>query len=83
MFRRTLLIIWFAACTFAAGDSAFQMFTDFAPRHAGDRQLASVETAAMERVRRYWAVPVFVSSGLLFVSSAALLAQGWRQRGAV
>ena len=79
--RRSLLLVWFTLCVVAAGNASLQMFTTFATHHNDDADAARDESRTIERLRWYWAGPVFVSSGLLFVTSAALLAQGWRRPG--
>src|SRR5690349_19447532 len=76
--RRACLVVWFVVCTCAALHSSLQMFVTFAPQHAGSNDLARGETQAIERVRRFWAGSVFVTSGLLMTSAAVLLWREWR-----
>ncbi len=77
--RRGFLIAWFAISFLVAVNSAAGMFIDFAPRHAKSLDASHAESESIERVRRLWMSGVFATSGLLVVSSGAVVVLGWRR----
>ena len=79
MWRRWLLIIWFAGCICIAVNSSLSMFIDFVAKQADNPELARVDSEAVERMRQVWMGPMLSVLALLVVSATALLVQGWRR----
>ena len=77
--KRPVLILWFCLCSFAAFNSAAQMFITFAPRQTLTAEAQRVELDSIERVRRTWAPGIFVTSAMLILSAGALVVIGWRR----
>ena len=74
--QKLLLTCLGIACVIVALNSATVMFTTFAPADvlAG---FAAGESEAMERVRNYFAPPVFTAAGLLAATGIWIAISAW------
>lgn len=80
MLRHSVILTWGAFCLVVAVQASLQMLVTFAPNMGLAPECHAAELAGIERVRCFWATGVFVSSGLLAINTALLIALAWRRR---
>ena len=74
--QKLLLTCLGIACVIVALNSAAVMFTTFAPADVS-AGFAAGESEAMERVRNYFAPPVFTAAGLLAATGIWIAISAW------
>ena len=87
MMRRVTSLTWCIICLAVAAHASTQMLITFAPRAVVSDSASEckaeaqrAELSGIERARKLWAIPVFLSSGLLAVNSVALVILARRRR---
>jgi len=79
-------VLWCVFCLWVALFASVQFLTTYAPTRVVEEtspeqesRIQMAEIHGIERVRREWALPVFLGSTLLAINSIALVASAWRR----